>query len=223
MTISKIKAVYFSATRTTQKVVRQIVATLSKELGIPSEELDFTLPQQRQEPMVFDASDFVVFGVPVYAGRVPNVLVKYLNTMQGNGATALSIAVYGNRDFDDALIEATDILGNSGMKVIAGGAFVGEHSFSTVLAAGRPDADDLQKAAEFARLVAEKIQRNDFSKPQIKGVPFPKPKQSVCARRRQCASCPYRWPTPLQHVSKPLPIVQWRNVHMYSTHYLPML
>ena len=173
MTISKIKAVYFSATGTTQKVVRQIVAVLSKELNLSSDKLDFTLPQQRQEPMVFDASDFVVFGVPVYAGRVPNVLVKYLNTMQGNGATALSIAVYGNRDFDDALIEATDILENSGMKVIAGGAFIGEHSFSTVLAAGRPDVDDLQKAAEFARLVAEKIKRNDFSKPQIKGVPFP--------------------------------------------------
>lgn len=118
--------------------------------------------------MVFEATDFVVFGVPVYAGRVPNVLVKYLNTMQGNSATALSIAVYGNRDFDDALMEATDILENSGMKVIAGGAFVGEHSFSTTLAAGRPDADDLQKAAEFAKLVVEKssgtIYRNHKSK-----------------------------------------------------------
>ena len=173
MTINKIKAIYFSATGTTQKVVRQIVATLSKELNVPSEEFDFTLLQNRQEPMVFEATDFVVFGVPVYAGRVPNVLVKYLNTMQGNSATALSIAVYGNRDFDDALMEATDILENSGMKVIAGGAFVGEHSFSTTLAAGRPDADDLQKAAEFAKLVAEKIKRNDLSKPQIKGVPYP--------------------------------------------------
>ena len=31
----------------------------------------------------------------------------------------------------------------------------------------------LQKAADFAKLVAEKIKRNDISKPQIKGVPYP--------------------------------------------------
>ena len=52
MTINKIKAVYFSATGTTQKVVRQIVATLSNELNVPSEELDFTLLQNRQEPIL---------------------------------------------------------------------------------------------------------------------------------------------------------------------------
>lgn len=173
MNYRTIRSVYFSATGTTQKVVRQTARTLAAELNLPTLENDFTLPASRAEAMQFAPTDLVVFGIPVYAGRVPNVLVKYLNTIIGNGATAVVLAVYGNRDYDDALVEASDILENSGMRVITGGAFIGEHSFSTTLAAGRPDTQDLQRCTEFAHLTAEKIRRDDFSKPVFKGVPYP--------------------------------------------------
>lgn len=52
----------------------------------------------------------MIAAVPVYAGRVPNVLLKYLNSMQGYGAKAVPLVLYGNRDYDDALVELTDIL-----------------------------------------------------------------------------------------------------------------
>ena len=173
MSIRTIQAVYFSATGTTEKVVREITSQLAETLRCAAHYHDFTLPQNRETTLAFGADDLVVFGVPVYAGRVPNVLVKYLNTLQGKGAQAIAVVVYGNRDYDDALIEACDILEHDNMRVIAGAAFVGEHAFSYTLAAQRPDADDLQKAATFAQRVAEKIESGDVSRPVVKGTPYP--------------------------------------------------
>ena len=169
----KIKVAYFSATGTTQQVVRHLAESLSETLHLPVEECDFTLLPNRQNPLAFKADELVVFGTPVYAGRVPNVLLKYLATMQAEGAKAAAVVVYGNRDYDDALLELSDILEKAGAQVIAAGAFVGEHSFSYTLAAGRPDADDLEKIEAFANQIADKIGRDDFVKPEIKGTPYP--------------------------------------------------
>ena len=47
------------------------------------EAFDFTLPDARTSVKTFGPDDLVVFGTPVYAGRVPNVLVKYLHTVVG--------------------------------------------------------------------------------------------------------------------------------------------
>ena len=173
MNFSKIKVAYFSATGTTQKVVCHLANHLSETLHLSIEECDFTLPQQRQNPLIFNNDELVVFGTPVYAGRVPNVLLKYLTIMQTEGAKAIAVVVYGNRDYDDALMELSDILSNAGAQVFAAGAFIGEHSFSYTLAAGRPDGDDFEKIDEFANQIEKKIAIGNFTKPEIKGVPYP--------------------------------------------------
>ena len=111
--INKIRAVYFSPTGTTRKIVTATAKGLSRTLKTDLEEYDFTLPKARTQSLRFTDSDLVVFGTPVYAGRVPNVLLPYLNTMQGNGALAVPIVLFGNRDYDDALIELRDILENN--------------------------------------------------------------------------------------------------------------
>ena len=49
--------------------------------------------------------------MPVYAGRIPNLLLlKYLTSVKGNDALAVPIVLFGNRNYDDALIELRDIL-----------------------------------------------------------------------------------------------------------------
>ena len=48
--------------------------------------------------------------MPVYAGRVPNFMLKYLAQTEGNGSMGVPIVVYGNRNYDDPLIELTYIL-----------------------------------------------------------------------------------------------------------------
>ena len=95
--------------------------------------------------------------MPVIAGRVPNVLLPFLKTLDGGGAIAVPVVLYGNRNFDDALIELRNILEEQGFHTIAGAAFIGEHSFSRILAAGRPDDADIEVAVEFGKNVAEKI------------------------------------------------------------------
>lgn len=157
MNIRRIWAMYWSATGTTEKVVRAAGEAMAARLGVPLEVWDFTLPAGRQGQPDFRDTDAVVFGTPTYAGRVPNVLLKYLDTLTGQGAAAVPVVTYGNRDFDDSLIELRDILADHGFRPFAAGAFVGEHSFSTVLAAGRPDSDDLTLAQTLGKKAAERL------------------------------------------------------------------
>ncbi len=148
MSEKKIWAMYFSPTGTTEKIVTCIAQALAGDET--AEVFDFTLPQARAEGKEFTSDDAVVFGVPVYAGRVPNVLLKYLDTVKGGGALAVPVVLYGNRNYDDALIELRNILEKNRFHTVAAAAFIGEHSFSKILAAGRPDDKDMELAREFA-------------------------------------------------------------------------
>ncbi|MDD3854025.1 MAG: EFR1 family ferrodoxin [Syntrophomonadaceae bacterium] len=155
----KMNTMYFSPTETTRKIVSGIADRILKDSGETKaiHTIDFTLANIRKEPVFFAKEDLVVIGVPVYAGRVPNVLLDYLNSISGNGALAVAVVVYGNRDYDDALIELKDILESRGFTVIAAGAFVGEHSFSKTLAADRPDDKDMEIVNSFAGQIFAKI------------------------------------------------------------------
>lgn len=158
----KITAMYFSATETTRKIVTSIAAGISKNIkGTDNINIiDFTTPPKREKRQRFHSDDVVIIGVPVYAGRVPNVLLKYLNSMTGDGAIAIAIVVYGNRHYDDALIELKDILLAGNFRVVAGGAFIGEHSFSTILAQGRPDVRDMEFVMDFVKQVSGKLKNS---------------------------------------------------------------
>lgn len=158
MRIKKVWAVYFSGTGTTEKTVRRIAAGMAQALDAELAVYDFTTPAARQRELRFGAEELAVLGVPVYAGRVPNVLLPYLTKqLHGGGALAVPVVLFGNRNFDDGLIELRNILTEDGFMPVAGGAFVGEHAFSRTLAAGRPDADDLAEARDFAVRIAEKL------------------------------------------------------------------
>jgi len=171
----KIRAMYFSGTGTTAKVTSavaykmwQVLDKTEDKINVSGEtddainyvkaaNINFSHPKVRKEEHVFDENDIVVFGTPVIAGRVPNVLLKFLDTIQGGGAMAIPVVLYGNRNFDDGLIELRNILESRGFRTVAGAAFIGEHSFSKTLAAGRPDVQDMEIANEFAVKVADKI------------------------------------------------------------------
>lgn len=181
MRIQQILAVYFSPTGTTRKVVERTAEMLSDILQVPHKTLDFTLPKGREHPLRFNRNDLVVFGMPVYAGRLPNLLLKFLDTLEGNHGLAIPIVLYGNRNYDDALIELRDILENKQLHTIAAGAFIGEHSFSTTLGQGRPDATDIFLLEDFVRQTAEEIVNLPVSDEKtkhlqpvpVKGTPYP--------------------------------------------------
>jgi len=168
----KINTLYFSATGTTQKIINEIANVISKCTNVnePINNIDFTLPKARKEPVSFTDEDIVITGVPVIAGRVPNILLNYLKTIKGNGALSIVVVVYGNRNYDDALIELKDILELDGFKVIAGGAFIGEHSFSNILAKNRPDEKDMERVNDFAVKIYDKIKnQNEIYPVEVSG------------------------------------------------------
>ena len=153
----KVWAMFFSGTGTTEKVVTAIGADIAAATGFEMETFNFTQPKNRLIPKEFTCDDIVVLGTPVYAGRVPNVLLKYLNIVKGNGAIGIPVVLFGNRSYDDALMELRNIMTDNGFKTIAAGAFVGAHAFSYTLAKGRPNGDDMEKASLLAQKAAEKI------------------------------------------------------------------
>ena len=158
MKLKGIAAVFFSPTGNTRKAVVEIADVIARREGIAVREIDFTLPGAREEVRKFEAGELVIFGTPVYAGRIPNKILPAVQTLfEGNGALAVPVVTFGNRSFDNALIELRIELEQHGFHTIAGAAFVAEHVFSNKLAAGRPDEKDLQTIRRFAGDVAEKI------------------------------------------------------------------
>lgn len=150
MEFSRIAVLYFSPCGSTAAVAERIGSRLSALSGTPACTFDFTLPAARADVPSFSSGDLVVFGTPVYIGRVPNLLAPFFGRICGYGAVALPVTVYGNRNFDDSLLELSDMLSGNGFVCPAAAAFVGEHSFSRKLAAGRPDMEDLSLCDAFA-------------------------------------------------------------------------
>lgn len=103
----------------------------------------------------------LVVAVPVYMGRVPALLNEWLNAIQAHNTPTVCVVVYGNRVFDNALLELKNIVMNCGCIPIAWAAYIGEHSFSNSeapIAQGRPDEDDLNHAEVFGQKICEKLQ-----------------------------------------------------------------
>ena len=113
--------------------------------------------------------DVAVISAPSYAGRVPAVAVERLGMVRGNGARAVLVCVYGNRAFEDTLVELEDVAKRAGFRVVAAVAAIAEHSVARQFAAGRPDAQDAAQLAEFAQRIRQKLLDGDTSEPSIPG------------------------------------------------------
>lgn len=153
----RICAVYFSPNGTTEKVVSTIAKEISLCFGVVTDNFDFTRAKDRMTPLTFYENDLIIFGVPVYAGRVPNLLLKFIKSTQAEkGCLVVPIVLFGNRSYDNALLELSDLLEECGMQTIAAGAYVGQHAFSNKIAQGRPNQDDINEIQDFGRKIAAK-------------------------------------------------------------------
>lgn len=149
MNIEKWIIAHFSPTGGTKKVADAIAAGL----GTPIEEMDLT---KADSSVTLGENDALMAVLPVFAGRVPQISLERLSALKGNGQKAVAVVVYGNREYDDALLETKDALDASGFRVIAAAAFIAEHSMARSIAAGRPDAEDEALCRQFAADVMAK-------------------------------------------------------------------
>jgi ferredoxin len=206
MDITTIKTVYFSPTETTARIVSGIAQGIGPDIV---GRIDLTLPGTKRCEVEQMHDELTIIGTPVYAGRVPAEAVRRLQLIKGDNTPAVVVVVYGNRDYEDALLELRDIVAELGFRPIAGGAFIGEHSYSsetTPIAPGRPDGEDMEKARRFGESIHEKISRfrtlDDMPVLQVPGnYPFvewdqppamaPVTVESLCTLCAECvAVCP---------------------------------
>ena len=164
MKISNIYAVYFSPVGSTGKVTKaaaeRAAALLEERTGerIPVTEIDFTLPEARGEKHVFGKDELVFFGTPTYAGRIPNKALPFVEDLfEGSSTPLCAVATFGNRSYDDVLREIVSVSAKNGFTPIAAAAIVSRHVFSDIMAAGRPDDEDMEVVRALAEAAAGKI------------------------------------------------------------------
>ncbi len=157
MQVNQVKLIYFSATGTTQKVLESIAKGIAIE---DVEHINLTLPKEAQQAVPPFSGELVIIGAPVYGGRLPVDAVNRLKQLQASNTLAILIVVYGNREFEDALLELKNLAIDLGFHPVAGGAFIGEHSFASEgvpIANGRPDCQDVQIAMDFGAKIKDKV------------------------------------------------------------------
>lgn len=150
MNIKKSSALYFSPTGGTKKIAEHIASGLCDA----AEFLDVTSSGCE---LAFGPEDFVVIAVPVFGGRVPSPTAERLSNVRAEGTPAAIVAVYGNRAYEDALLELRGLAEERGFKVMAAAAFIARHSIAPEFGAGRPDAADFLKMDEFVRRIRERL------------------------------------------------------------------
>lgn len=175
----KMEIYYFSPTGGTKKVSDIFAAAVGKDavwhdLG------------DKQTPTKQPQCELIVVVAPVFAGRIPSVVSEKIKTLAGEGKKAVTIAVYGNRAYEDALLEMNDILMQGGFTVIAAAAFVAQHSIVPEVGAGRPDSEDRKEIRAFAEAVKNSASAENV---QVPGNRPYKPEMEVAAAPLSLPSC----------------------------------
>ncbi len=153
MKVTNIHVVYFSATYTTRQIIKEISTHFH---GIIFEH-DIT-QEDITHPIILASNDLLIVGMPVYAGRIPTIAAKRLKQITGTHSPAISAVVYGNRDYDDALLELQDIIIEHGFSPISAGAFIAQHSIFPKVGTSRPDNADHEIINNFADKSAKILQ-----------------------------------------------------------------
>lgn len=152
------KQITFSPTGGTKKVADAICKGISADV----ECIELCVPESKIVATTIANDDIAVIAAPVYGGRIPALAIERISQIKGDATKCVIVAVYGNRAYDDALLELHDVAEAAGYKVVAAIGAVAEHSIVREYGAGRPDATDVAELESFGRKIAESIAQNNF-------------------------------------------------------------
>lgn len=161
----KVYEFYFSPTGGTKKAADLLAKGLT-DVVIP---IDLTGRNTDLHSVTLTSQDVAVIAVPSYGGRVPAIAIERLNALRGNDARAVLVCVYGNRAYEDTLVELQDAAHRIGLRTVAAVAAIAEHSIARQFASGRPDAQDQQQLSQFAQQIRTKLADTDAAEPAIPG------------------------------------------------------
>lgn len=183
---------YFSPCKTTEKVARAI----ADGTGEPYTAFDLT-DQNFAAPTLPEGA-LAIFAAPIFGGLVPEVALNRMQEINGEGCLAAAVVNFGNRNYDDGLLQLGDVLESAGFTLLGGAAFVGQHSCQAKVATGRPKPEDITEAQTFGAALYQKCET-----PSVVTLPGKRPYKSLggsmgvptvssaCIRCGLCASrCP---------------------------------
>ncbi|MCQ4022925.1 MULTISPECIES: 4Fe-4S binding protein [unclassified Ruminococcus] len=184
--------IVFSPTGGTEKVAHIIGKQWSEKPAI----IDLSDAKADFSKCKITEQDMVLVAMPSFGGRAPAVAISRLKQIAGNGAKCTLVCVYGNRAYEDTLVEMEDTAKECGFQVVAAIAAVAEHSIMPQYAAGRPDATDQKQLTDYANQIADKAGivsaipgNRPYKKAGGAGL-VPKPDKS-CVKCGACAeTCP---------------------------------
>ena len=159
-------SLYFSPTGGTKKVM----VSLAEALGGAR---SGNLADPGEVSVVFGKDDVVLLGVPAYGGRVPALAVEKIEKLKTEGARAVLVAVYGNRAFEDTLLELKQAAEKAGFRPVAAVAAIAEHSVARSVAKGRPDAEDQEALRTMAAAIRQRLDSGEV--PETLAVPGNEP------------------------------------------------
>lgn len=183
----KIYALYFSPTGGTKKVLDILISAWDCE----KKYIDLSDRNNSSLNISFASNDICVVAVPSFSGRVPQFIIPKLRKIQGRGIKAMLVTAYGNRAFEDTLLELKDTMESCGFICSCAIAAVTRHSVLPKYGEGRPDSADVEELKQFS-VKCKEIMEKSFStviapgnKPYRKYVSIPiKPKGN-----KRCINC----------------------------------
>ncbi|MDD6663390.1 MAG: 4Fe-4S binding protein, partial [Bulleidia sp.] len=178
--------IVFSPTGGTERVARAITQNWSQV-----DTIDLSAPDTKYAEICFEGETLVMIAMPSFGGVAPQLALNRLAMIKGNGAKCVIAAVYGNRAYEDTLVQMEDYAQNAGFQVIAAISAVAEHSIIHEYATGRPNLDDCKELAEFGNRILEKATSSKLSKPSVPGNrPYKKAGTGMVPKAdSSCTSC----------------------------------
>lgn len=193
----KLYGIIFSPTGGTKKVADIIMDRFRSEHFM----IDLTDRFTDFSAYSFDKEDVCIVAVPSYGGRIPAIAGERLKMMKGNQAKTVLVTVYGNRAYDDTMLELCDTLTEAGFCPVAAIAAVAEHSIMRQFAAGRPDEKDRRELVDFTDKIKRGIRNGSLTDTPLvpgnrpyrsfDGVPMKPRSGKSCTKCGVCAEkCP---------------------------------
>lgn len=192
--MQNIHQIYFSPCGGTSAVMKKLAANFT------CIEHNLTLPDSRKTKINFSETDFVFFGFPVYGGRVPKIAEQIFSVLEGKNTPCALVAVYGNREYEGALLDLNELAQKAGFNTVAAAAAIAQHSIASQFGTDRPDHSDEKRLAGFGLQIIEQAKngRRLAKVPGMYPVQKPAPEESssgkpaplsVFANTDACVQC----------------------------------
>ncbi|MCF2139098.1 MAG: 4Fe-4S binding protein [Candidatus Lokiarchaeota archaeon] len=189
MEFHSVQPIFFSPTGNTKKYCTRIAFYLGLSL---EKSIDLTYTRTRNSGKWDLRGDLIIFGTPVYAGRVPDQIIKVLNQINGENRWCIALVINGNVSNGKALNEFVTLLKSSNFRIFGAGSFTGMHSFGREefpLALNRPDAEDFHNVQTFSHQILKKMENPGITSPKSLEIIFQDPEIDYSQPHPQYRAC----------------------------------